>query len=166
MQQLYLKKRFMAKPTVTLIEAIRQTARNLELNDSYQWGHMGSCNCGHLAQQLTRLSGKEIHTRAMEKHGDWSEQLNDYCPDSGLLMDDLISAMLECGLDTRDLAHLERLSDQEVLRTIPGYEKGLHHNVKSDVVRYMKAWASLLEDKLSENIKLPSLESAPAELTR
>lgn len=147
----------MAYANITLIEAIRLTAKNLEQSESYQWGHMGSCNCGHLAQSLTHLSGREIHSRAMEKYGDWSEQLNDYCPTSGLLMDDLITTMLSYGLDTDDLKHLERLSDQKILRTIPGYQKGLRHNVKADVIKYLKAWASLLESRLSERISLQQI---------
>ena len=152
----------MAYPNITLIEAIRNTAKNLEKSETYQWGHMGSCNCGHLAQELTRLTKSEIHTRAMQKYGDWSEQLNDYCPTSGFLMDDLITHMLSFGLDTEDLKHLERLSDPQVIRTIPGYQKGLSHNIKKDVVKYMKAWAAVLENKLSERISLPNLEEETA----
>ncbi len=156
--KLYHKPETMAYPNITLIEAIRNTAKKLSRSDTYQWGHMGSCNCGHLAQELTQLSGKEIHARAMEKHGDWSEQLNDYCPSSGFLMDDLITHLLSFGLDTSDLMHLERLSDPRILRTIPGYEKGLSHNVKADVISYLKAWASMLELQLTERIPLPEMQ--------
>lgn len=147
----------MAKPNPVLIEAMRNTVRRLETGTSYQWGHMGSCNCGHLAQELTNLSKKEIHSRAMQKYGDWSEQLNDYCPTSGLLMDDLISHMLSFGLTTTDLQHLERLSDPQVLRRIKGYESGLSYNQKQDVIRYMKAWTHLLEETLTEKVILPNL---------
>jgi hypothetical protein len=148
----------MAKPNTVLIEALRNTIRRLETGTSYQWGHMGSCNCGHLAQELTNMSKTEIHTRAMQKYGDWSEQLNDYCPTSGLLMDDLISHMLSCGLTTTDLQHLERLSDPLVLRRIKGYEKGLAHNQKQDVIRYIKAWTLLLEEMLAEKVILQDLD--------
>jgi hypothetical protein len=148
----------MARPNAILIEAIRNTVRRLEKSTSYQWGHMGSCNCGHLAQELTRLSKKEIHSRAMQKHGDWTEQLNDYCPASGLLMDDLITHMLSFGLDTADLQHLETLSDPLILRRVPGYEKGLAHNLKQDVIRYMKAWINLLEEKLAAKVTLHDLQ--------
>lgn len=147
----------MAKPNPVLIEAMRNTVRRLETGTSYQWGHMGSCNCGHLAQELTNLSKKEIHSRAMQKYGDWSEQLNDYCHTSGLLMDDLISHMLSFGLTTTDLQHLERLSDPQVLRRIKGYESGLSYNQKQDVIRYMKAWTHLLEETLTEKVILPNL---------
>ena len=83
----------------------------------------------------------------MEKHGDWSEQLNDYCPTSGMLMDDLISDMLSAGLDTTDLKNLERLSDPNVLRRMPNGRKYPKHNRREDVVLYIRCWASLLEDE-------------------
>ncbi|MEO7992140.1 MAG: hypothetical protein ABI663_21490 [Chryseolinea sp.] len=98
---------------------------------------MGLCNCGFLAQEITNLRKEEIHTRAMQQHGDWSEQLNDYCPASGLPMDDLISEMIAFGFDSDDLKHLERLSDSEVLRALPLAECNLKQNIKTDVVTYL-----------------------------
>jgi len=113
---------------------------------------MGACNCGFLAQEVTRMTKKEIHTRAMEGHGDWNEQLNDYCPTSGLRMDDLISELLNFGFDINDLRHLEKLSDPEVLQEANGH---LSHNKKSDVITYLDSMARLLERKLITKIKLP-----------
>jgi hypothetical protein len=143
----------MAKVSVELIQVLRETAESIERTSLYQWGHMGSCNCGFLAQQITNLKKDEIHTRAMQGNGDWSEQLNDYCPTSGLPMDNLISEIVAFGFDTDDLKHLERLSDKRVLDAIPGQE--LWHNVKSDVVIYLEAWANVLEDELLSQITLP-----------
>lgn len=147
----------MAKPTLLLIRAIRNAAKNLHQSSAYQWGHMGSCNCGFLAQEITRLSKSEIHERAMMKQGDWTEQLNDYCPTSGLLMDDLITEMLEAGLDTDDLKHLERLSDPIVLQRFPESSRHLTHNLKIDVIAYMNMWANLIEDELTEQIEISDL---------
>lgn len=126
----------------------------LAQSPAYQWGHMGLCNCGFLAQELTGLKKDDIHRRAMERPGDWSEQLNDYCAESGLLMDDLIDRMLSRGLTRDDLRHLERLSDPHVLNR---FAQGDHprHNVRDDVIRYLNAWADLLEDELLERIQLP-----------
>lgn len=148
----------MAKANIELIEAIRKTAKNLNSTRSYQWGHMGSCNCGYLAQELTKLSKSEIHSSAMQKYGDWNEQLNDYCPTSGLLMDDLITNMLSWGLDSDDLKKLEKLSDKDVLRRLPFEKRHLIHNRKEDVVVYLHTWADLLEERLLERIKLPVVE--------
>ena len=149
----------MAKATIGLIQALRNTAKTLSKSKAYQWGHMGSCNCGHLAQEITKLSKTEIHSRAMQKYGDWNEQLNDYCPTSGLLMDDLITQMLDFGFDTEDLKHLEKLSDKAILQQLPVDQRNLQHNKRDDVVKYLVCWASLLESSLLENIKVPSLET-------
>lgn len=147
----------MAKPSLHLIKAIRNTASTLAVSSTYQWGHMGSCNCGFLAQEITKLSKGEIHNRAMYKYGDWNEQLNDYCPTSGLLMDDLITQMLNFGLDTDDLKRLEKLSDKDVLNRLPEGHRFLRHNKKDDVVLYLNEWADLLEEELLDKINISAV---------
>ncbi len=154
----------MASPTPAVIHALRCTAVELNRRLDYQWGHMGSCNCGFLAQQVSHLQKNEIHTYAMQRCGDWNEQLNDYCPASGYAMDDLITSLVDFGFDIDDLKHLERLSDQKVLRMIPQDAQPLKHNVKTDVVRYLNAWANALETTLLEKITLPIHESAQMEV--
>jgi hypothetical protein len=149
----------MAKANPELIIALRNAADKLNKSKDYQWDHMGSCNCGFLAQEITHLTKSQIHERAMNKHGDWNEQLNDYCPTSGLLMDDLISNMLSAGLDTEDLKQLEKLSNPLVLRTLPQHKRYLKHNLRDDVVLYMHTWANLLEEQLSNAVKLPDLDT-------
>ena len=150
----------MARPTLELIYALRKTARNLQNGAPYQWGHMGGCNCGNLAQELTQMSKDQIHRYAMQRHGDWNEQAEDYCSTSQMPIDLLINEMLSAGLLLEDLKHLERLDDREVLARFPFEKRFLKHNVREDVVAYMVAWAALLEEQLLEKIKLPSLELA------
>jgi hypothetical protein len=122
---------------------------------------MGACNCGHLAQELTNFSKAEIHQYAMQKHGDWNQQLLDYCPTSGYPIDLMISKMLEFGLSLNDLAHLEKLSDPTILSEIPKERRELiNKNSREDVVLYMKSSITLsdtqrddyqtCEDSLSE----------------
>lgn len=143
----------MTKANPELIAALRRTAINLQKNSPYQWGHMGSCNCGHLAQEITSLSKKEIHARALRsRSGDWNEQLIDYCPTSGLPLDEVISEMLAAGLDREDLKQLERLSNPAILNLIPG-KPNLQHNKREDVVAYLTAWAKLLEEEWLRNEK-------------
>ena len=149
----------MAKTSIEIIEALKATANKLIQSSNYQWGHMGSCNCGFLAQEITKLSSKSIHTNAMQKYGDWNEQLNDYCPTSGLLMDDLITTMMDFGFDTDDLKNLEKLSDTAVLQKLPFDKRYLTHNKKEDVILYLNAWARLLEDQLIDSINLTELKS-------
>jgi len=152
----------MARSSVALVQAIRETAQRLAKGDNYQWGHMGSCNCGHLAQTITRYSKGKIHGAAMWRHGDWREQLRDYCPQSGLPMDQIIDQMLDFGLSTDDLKHLERLSHPRVLEALPPERRNLTHNVRHDVVLYLHTWAWLLEEELVANVRIPELSSVPA----
>lgn len=146
----------MARLKPEVIEALRLTAKKIANSNDYQWGHMGACNCGFLAQEITHLQKSEIHSRAMERYGDWNEQLNDYCPTSGLLMDTLISNILEFGFDVNDLKHLEKLSDPTVLANLPNERRYPKHNCKEDVVLYLQTWAQKLENELLDQIYLPS----------
>jgi len=149
----------MAKSTLLLFGALRATARQLEKSSHYQWGHMGSCNCGFLAQEITKLSKSEIHSRAMQRYGDWNEQLNDYCPTSGLPFDNIIDELVRAGLDIDDLKHLERLSDAAILSTLG--TDCLRHNQKEDVIAYLLAWAEKMETDLIKTI--PLQERTPIE---
>lgn len=155
----------MAKASIELIEALRKTADKLSNSNNYQWGHMGACNCGFLAQEVTQFRKEEIHARAMQRYGDWSEQLNDYCPTSGLPFDELISELIVFGFDSEDLKNLERLSDGTVLRSLPLEERNLTHNKKADVILYLNTWADLLEKQMIDKIKLPAFEIKERALT-
>ena len=140
----------MAQAIPSIIQALRDTTQKLKKATDYQWGHMGACNCGFLAQVVTQRSPREIHTYALLGHGDWSEQLNDYCPSSGLAMDQIITELLLFGFDRDDQANLERLSDQRVLACLPNGSNHLMHNVKSNVIAYFHAWAWMLEDQWAD----------------
>lgn len=148
----------MARPTPELIHALRQTARKLAHGAPYQWGHMGGCNCGNLAQELTKLTKDQIHRYAMQRHGDWNEQAEDYCSTSQMPIDLLINEMLTAGLQLEDLKHLERLDDRQVLHRFPIGKRFLKHNKRDDVIAYMNAWADLLEEQLLTKITLPALQ--------
>jgi hypothetical protein len=150
----------MAKASINVISILRNTATRIEASKDYQWGHMGACNCGFLAQEVTHLNKSLIHARAMQGTGDWNEQLNDYCPTSGLPLDEIIHQLLNVGFDVDDLKHLERLSSPEILRVLPPDQRNLKHNMKSDVITYLNSWISLLEGKLVERISLTDLASA------
>jgi hypothetical protein len=152
----------MARVSVQLIQALRETAQRLAQGENYQWGHMGSCNCGHLAQTITRHSKGKIHGAAMWRHGDWREQLRDYCPQSGLPLDEIIDQMLDFGLTRDELAHLETLTHPAILHRLPQDRKYLKHNLPDDVVLYLQTWAALLEEELVSQVKLPSLNYKPA----
>jgi hypothetical protein len=145
----------MARPSLEIIDVIRTTADQIDESREYQWGHMGACNCGFLAQAVTRLSKGEIHRRAMQGYGDWNEQLNDYCPGSGMLFDDVITALLHIGFDTDDLKQLENLNGKDILDELPGVV--MRRNNRDDVILYLRTWADLLERKLLQDIRIPPI---------
>ena len=128
----------MARPTRTLVDALRATALRLEQGSRFRWTHMGACNCGHLAQTVTSRSREEIHRIAVEKAGDWRDHAIEWCPASGYPID----------LELSDVEHLERLSDPAVLRHLPVEARRLDYRDRRDAIRYMRAWAELLEARL------------------
>ena len=110
---------------------------------------MGSCNCGHLAQQLTNRSKSEIHALALQKAGDWGHHAVEHCTVSGYPIDHIITTMVEAGMSYQDIHELERLSGRAVLRAIPDGRRRLNHKRREDVVVYMRTWADLLHGQLA-----------------
>ena len=149
----------MARSSIKIVQVLRETAKRIKQGAPYQWGHMGSCNCGHLAQTITKLSKGEIHKAAMQRYGDWSEQLRDYCPQSGLPLNEMIDSMLELGFTRSDLINLERLKAPEVLAQLPEKHKYLKHNLRDDVVLYLNTWANLIEKDLVQKVTDGSLNN-------
>lgn len=153
----------MARATLEVVEALRNTVKKLNQGSPYMWGHMGSCNCGNLAQEITKFTKAQIHAYALQNSGDWSEQLNDYCETSRMPMDLIIFELLSFGFSVEDLQNLEYLSDQNVLQRLPLEKRYLRRNYRDDVVVYMNEWADLLEEQLLEAI---SIEELVAESTK
>lgn len=176
----------MALPTARLVLALRETAARLRLADAvYKWSHFGHCNCGHLAQTITRRSAREIYEAAFVRTGDWGQQardleLPDYgdrpaidegafehestelCSATGSPLEQVLAEMYAVGLDRQDIDHLEDLSDGEVLRFMGASTTGLVRHAREDVVRYLDAWAALLERRLSRLERARLAAVAPA----
>jgi hypothetical protein len=151
----------MAKVNQDLIKAFQRTIQNLKSGAHYEWGNMGACNCGHLAQEITKLTRAEIHQFAMQKHGDWNDQIVEYCPNSGYPMDLIISTLLDAGLTLDELAHLEKLSLPQVLNRIPLDQRHhLNKNKREDVILYFETWLEILEQNWKE-IQLKTLNTKP-----
>lgn len=143
----------MARPSYPLVEALRITADRLEQGAYYQWTHQGSCNCGHLAQTITKLTKSEIHKIALEKEGNWADKTIDYCKTSGFPIDHVISSMIDLGMTTEDISNLEKLACPKVLKNVDLYKKPLRYNDKGDVILYMRTWANLLEQEIINSIR-------------
>jgi hypothetical protein len=134
----------MARATAQVIEALRTTAARLRSGAPYQWGHAGSCNTGHLTQTVTSLSKAEIYRVVA---GEWSEYLNDYCKVTGAGLDDVAARMVRFGFEPGELADLEQLGDERILRRLPGGFRWLERNDRGDVVLYLETWADMLEEQ-------------------
>lgn len=139
----------MARPTRKLIHALHVTIESIRDGAKYQWGHMGMCNCGHLAQALTSRSQREIHAAALRRAGDWGQQAVEYCPTSGMPIDAIITEMLDAGLTLDDIDYLERLNDPRVLATLPRERRWLRRNDREDLLFYLEAWRALLSEQLA-----------------
>lgn len=142
----------MAKNKPELINALRETANRLDSGASYEWGHMGRCNCGHLVQTLLDMSDHEIVESVDFQLEEWSEHANDYCEGTGAKVDDLFTQLYQAGFGHKDVIHLENLSDRNVLQWI-AVEDGvsdrpvhLRRNQVDNVTRYMRAMADMLQD--------------------
>ena len=139
----------MATPSFALVQILRETADRLAGGAEYQWSHFGKCNCGHLAQTATRISARDIHRTAHRKLSEWSEIPDDFCPQTGVLIDRVIDTLFELGLTNTDLRHLEDLTDPEVLARLPGGRRYLQRNQRDEVVVYLRTWADLLAEQSS-----------------
>lgn len=100
------------------------------------------------------FSKAEIHAFAMERYGDWSQQVKDFCLDSKLPIDFIIQTMLNAGLTRSDIRHLEKLSDNKIINCLPENDRELMQNIKDDVIKYINAWVKMLELELTDEIKL------------
>jgi hypothetical protein len=137
-----------------LVVALRTVALRLAQGAPFQWGHMGHCNCGHLAQVVTKRTAAEIHQSALLRStGEWSEYANDYCP-SGALIDDVFEDLLTLGMSRQDIAHLEDLSDPDVVAAVG--RGHLRRNDRQDAIDYFRAYADLVERRLP--VPLPTRE--------
>jgi hypothetical protein len=168
-----------------LIEALRATAARLERADTvYRWSQLAHCNCGHLTQTITGLSPGAIHDAAARQRGDWAEQARtttvavralapDYgsrpaidegawepedvgiCPVAERGMSEIFGELGAWGLTAADVGALERLDDPAVRRRLGTSTSDFLHSDRQNVIRYMNAWAALLEEALEA---LPELE--------
>jgi hypothetical protein len=142
----------MAKPSIELIEALRETVRRLRDGAHYSWGHHGACNCGNLLQVITSMTEGEILRYAQTGIGEWTELSEEYCKETHAPLNVIMSQLEQVGLTPVDMHHLEYLSDREVLGELPGGFRWLKRNVREDVILYFETFANLLEEQLIASI--------------
>ena len=140
----------MAKATKRLVLALRESADRLSTGSRYEWGHVGRCNCGHLAQSATGRSASQIIKTFGAQLDEWSEHANDYCGFTGFPVQVIFDDLADIGFYAEDVKNLEYLKDERVLRALPAEKRHLRHNCREDVALYMDTMASLLEEDLVE----------------
>ena len=147
-----------------LEEVLLKTIQRLSSKSKYQWTHQGNCNCGHVIQSVTGMSPGKIHNIALTGPGEWVDHAKKYCKTSGLPVDDLISKLLTIGIKIDDIAHLELLSDPNIIRYIPNSVKPLSYKKKEDLIYYLKTWKSILSAKrmlITDNSKNVFINGIP-----
>lgn len=147
-----------------LEEVLLKTIQRLSSKSKYQWTHQGNCNCGHVIQSLTGMSPGKIHNIALTGPGEWVDHAKKYCKTSGLPVDNLISKLLSIGIKIDDIAHLELLSDPNIIRYMPNSVKPLSYKKKEDLIYYLKTWKSILSAKrvlLTDNSKNVLINGIP-----
>ena len=138
----------MAKPTIELIQALRETASRLRLGAHYAWGHHGACNCGNLAQVVTKLTEGEILRYAHHSNGEWTELAQEFCPVTNAPVNLVMTKLEAIGLTSTDIHHIEYLCNKEVLKRLPGGFRWLKRNKREDAIIYFETFADWLEEKL------------------
>lgn len=138
----------MAKATIELIGALRETALRLRKGAHYAWGHHGACNCGNLVQVVTNFSEGEILRYAHQGIGEWTEMAEEFCPVTSAPLTLVISRLEQIGLTPTDIHNIEYLADKEVLKNLEGGFRWLKRNKREDAIAYFEAFANLLEDKM------------------
>ena len=151
----------MAQANLLLIEVLRKTANRLRAGVSYSWGHHGACNCGNLVQVACNLSKEEIVTYAHTGRGEWTEIFEEKCAVTGAPLYLLMQKLEQLGLTPTDIHNIEYLEDREVLNQLPGGFRWLKRNVREEVIEYLEAMATMLEEKLLASIHLPKEIFAP-----
>ena len=151
----------MAKASIKLIAALRETTHRLRNGANYAWGHHGACNCGNLLQVLTPLTEGEILRYAHTAVGEWTVLAEEYCPTSNAPVNLVMSKLEQAGLTPVDIRHIEYLTDPEVLAHLPGGFRWLQKNVREDVIIYFETFAHLLEEQLIQSVEIKIEELLP-----
>ena len=151
----------MAKPTIELITALRETASRLRNGSHYAWGHHGACNSGNLVQVVTNFPQGEILRYSHTGTGEWTEMAQEFCPVTNAPLTLVITRLEEIGLTPTDIHNIEYLADKTVLKYLPNGFRWLKRNKREDAIEYFEAFANLLEEKLIQTIDISMLNVMP-----
>lgn len=147
---------------MTLSVALREAARRIETGEvSYSWMNIARCNCGVLAQVLLGFDSKELEWRIFQGRGffgfsgTWGRNLEieAQCKATGLPLHEVLRSLIAAGLSTLDMAHLEGLSAYAIRcrAGLPSTDLFGDYSEAPNVIRYMRAWADMLDEQSATN---------------
>lgn len=126
------------------------------------------CTKGDLASFFGDPLGKTATT--------WKNLASMYCPITGIPTKELFKELYEAGMTRDDFNHLEYLSNPFILKraevdtTKPLFGEGLfsfirisdgkYYTRKENLIKYLKAWVSILEEELVPEESLDELRKA------
>lgn len=125
-----------------LVQALEDTVSRLKKSETcYEWGHMGRCNVGHVLQSLLKIDDHEVVIRSRGAMKEWSKHVEDH---QNGCENQLLTCLVEAGLDLERVVHLEGLSEPLVLKNLKGGHRHLTKNDRSDAIEYLSSLTSLL----------------------
>ena len=138
-------------------EALREAARRIEVGEvRYDWSRMYSCNCGVLAQVVSKATVREVRrqTRSGAKPffgvwNDWQKPGFALCPISKIPVGTIFHDLLSVGFSPADVGNLEICADPAVRARVRAEGDGdfFDYAEPHAVVLYMRAWADLLDEQ-------------------
>jgi len=144
---------------MTLQEALRKAANGIVSGKfAYDWTISCSCNCGVLAYVADdgRSGNLDHFSDKLDQEmpvAPWSGPENACifrCPITKMPPNSIIASLRRLGIKKKDIHHLEWLSNRRI-RTLAGLPISLGPTTYGDcdqwsaVVRYMRAWANMLD---------------------
>lgn len=137
--------------TKQLIDGLRTAADWIESGKvDYDWSLFSSCNCGILAQAITKLSKENIFEQIWSMPnseedllGGWGDKVN-YCTQTGLPLPFVVTTLINAGMKPIDFDKLEWLN-------IPVNKRNIEEGVQQDpnyVIFYMRTWADYLVNQI------------------
>jgi hypothetical protein len=79
----------------------------------------------------------------------WASMTEGYCSETGLTRNEVFSRLFAAGLRVTDFSHLEELSHPRILARMDPYgrtKQPVSRSRKSDVVAYLRSWATGIEE--------------------
>lgn len=131
------------KLLIAIKKTIDQLTNNLVV---YYWNDCDRCNCGLLARNITGLEEKEFMSKRRENGGVccWSDGVK-LCRQTGIPINEVYGALREVGMSWEDIENVETLNDKKVLAAMG--KNYIEFSDKENVIAYLKAWASIIEEE-------------------